>query len=399
MNATSLPRPKPSLVLAAVLAAALLLAAALAATATAKPKPYEPTKGPAGLAFYDPPKTLPKGHGKLIWSRASQAPVAGAASTRLVLYTSTTATGKRTSVSGYVAVPKGKAPKGGWPVITWAHGTTGLADICAPSRFNSTGETQFEAWLDAGYAVAATDYQGLGTPGLHQYLVGRSEGRSVVDIVRAARQLDSRISPRMLIAGVSQGGQSALFAASVAKAWTPELKLRGTAAYAPGTHFLEQKGLLSVLTSPSSLSAVAVSILAGATTQSLTVTPESILTDQALALYPEVNQVCLPALSASNSYGGIPPSNLIRSDADTTELDKILAAMNPAVKTSAPILLLQGTADGTAFPFYTDQLNTELGAAGDKVTYIKYPGVDHGGIVAAGEGDALAFFERRLPAP
>ena len=71
--------------------------------------------------------------------------------------------------------------------------------------------------------------------------------------------------------------------------------------------------------------------------------------------------------------------------------------MNPAVKIPSPILLLQGTADGTAFPFYTDQLNTELTGLGDKVDYRKYDGVDHGGIVAAGEDDALAFFERRLP--
>jgi len=91
------------------------------------------------------------------------------------------------------------------------------------------------------------------------------------------------------------------------------------------------------------------------------------------------------------------PSTLIRDGADTTELDKALEAMNPAVKINGPILLAQGTADSTALPFYTAQLNSELVAVGDKVTYNTYPGVDHDGIVDAAEADAMAFFESRLP--
>ena len=360
-----------------------------------------PTKGPAGLAFYDPPKNLPRGHGGLIWSRriTPQTPVAGVRSTRLVLYTSTTPRGKKSAVSGYVSVPRGKAPKGGWPVITWAHGTTGIADTCAPSRGITSGppESFLRTWVAAGYAVAATDYQGLGTPGIHPYLVGTAEGRSVLDIVRAARQLDSSIGRRMIVTGVSQGGQSALFAASLAGRWTPDLKLRGTISYAPGSHLAEQKDLLPALTSPSSLSAVAAMILSGAITTSPDIEPANILTDPALALFPQVNRICLPALSQPDSFGGLAPSTLIRDDADTTELDRALEAMNPAVKIDGPILLAQGSADSTAFPFYTDQLNGELEAKGDKVTYMTYPGVDHGGIVDAAEADAMAFFESRLP--
>jgi dienelactone hydrolase len=360
-----------------------------------------PTKGPAGLAFYDPPKNLPRGHGGLIWSRriTPQTPVAGVRSTRLVLYTSTAPRGKKSAVSGYVSVPRGKAPKGGWPVITWAHGTTGIADTCAPSRGITSGppESFLRTWVAAGYAVAATDYQGLGTPGIHPYLVGTAEGRSVLDIVRAARQLDSSIGRRMIVTGVSQGGQSALFAASLAGRWTPDLKLRGTISYAPGSHLAEQKDLLPALTSPSSLSAVAAMILSGAITTSPDIEPAKILTDPALALFPQVNRICLPALSQPDSFGGLAPSTLIRDGADTTELDRALEAMNPAVKIDGPILLAQGSADSTAFPFYTDQLNGELEAKGDNVTYMTYPGVDHGGIVDAAEADAMAFFESRLP--
>ncbi len=112
----------------AVLAVALLPSAAAAAR--------KPVKGPKGLAFYKPPKKLPKGHGKLIWHRKAPNLVAASdhARTDKVLYTSKSPQRKRVAVSGSVSVPKGKPPKRGWPVITWDHGTTGIADVCAPSR-------------------------------------------------------------------------------------------------------------------------------------------------------------------------------------------------------------------------------------------------------------------------
>ena len=65
-------------------------------------------------------------------------PLQNARYTKLVLYSSRTPQGKQTAVSGSVSVPEGKAPKRGWPVITWAHGTTGVADVCAPSRNSVT---------------------------------------------------------------------------------------------------------------------------------------------------------------------------------------------------------------------------------------------------------------------
>src|SRR3954447_13517208 len=191
---------------------ALLLVAALPASATAKVR-----KGPAGTAFYTPPKHLPgKGHGGLIWARplAGAAPLPGGAGSRLLLYRSTGARGKAAAVSGVLTIPKGKAPKGGWPVVTYAHGTTGIADVCAPSRdsasnpahgLNAYAYPLLQRWLKAGYAVLRTDYAGLGTPGAHAFLNGHAEGYSVLDAVRAARQLDKRIGRRVAIAGHSQG--------------------------------------------------------------------------------------------------------------------------------------------------------------------------------------------------
>lgn len=369
--------------------------------------------GAAGLAFYDPPSHLPGGHGTLIRSKQASGlvPLAKAASTKLVLYTSMTPHGKRVAVSGSVSVPKGKPPKGGWPVITYAHGTTGTADVCAPSR-NRTGgpaegyisyiDPELNDWLKAGYAVVRTDYQGIGTPGPHAFLIGEAEGHSVLDMVRAAHQLNPHIGKRFLIAGHSQGGHAALFAAGEAKSYVPDLKLRGTVAYAPASHLKEEAQALPALTTPSTLTALATLVVQGATTESTPaapIDPDLLLSDQVLGYYPLVDVLCLGDLGAENRLGGIAPSTMIRDGADLTNLLALLGAENPAVTTRAPVLVAQGDDDQTVFKFFTDSLVDELNGNADHVTYDVYPGVDHAGVVSAAEDDAMDFFQSRLPAP
>ncbi|MGH1559106.1 hypothetical protein ACRAWD_18365 [Caulobacter segnis] len=87
---------------------------------------------------------------------------------------------------GRGVLPEGAAAGGGWPLIAWAHGTTGVADVCAPSFMPRSDRDQqyLSAWLAAGYAIVATDYAGLGTPGPHPYLQPRSEGLAVLDSAR-----------------------------------------------------------------------------------------------------------------------------------------------------------------------------------------------------------------------
>jgi pimeloyl-ACP methyl ester carboxylesterase len=392
----------------ALIVAAILALAAAVLVASAESADAAGRKGPAGGAFYKGPKQTPKGHGKLIWQRNATklTPIAGARLNKTILYTSRSPAGDRIVVSGSVSVPKGKAPKGGWPVISWAHGTTGAADACAPTRIRPNSvmapyvayvHPQMEDWVRAGYAVVATDYQGLGTPGPHPYLVGEAEGRSVVDIVSAARQLVPSLGKRFLIAGHSQGGQSSLFAASLADEWAPKLKLRGTVAYAPASHLSEQAKFLPSLTTPSGLSALVTLIFKGASTASDDLKPGKFLTAEAKALYPQTEQLCLAQLAESDSLGGLAPADLLRGSADLDPLYGVLDDMNPAVEIGPPVLLAQGGADTTVFPTFTDMLNGELDKLGDEVTYKTYPGVNHGAIVAAAEANALSFFEKRLP--
>ncbi|MGH2956966.1 MAG: alpha/beta hydrolase family protein [Solirubrobacterales bacterium] len=409
-------RVRMTLVIAAVAAGILVLGLCAQAPAAKrsdgkKGDEDKVVKGPKGGAFYKkPPKPLPKQHGDLIWARGATGipKLADARYTKLVLYSSRSPQGKRIAVSGSLSVPKGKAPKRGWPVITFAHGTTGVADVCAPSRDRVGGplnggsayiDPLLNEWLRAGYAVVRTDYPGLGTRGNHPYLIGVSEGRGVLDIVRAARELDDRIGRRFLVAGHSQGGQAALFAAGLAKAWAKGLKLRGTVAFAPASHIVEQVSLLPVLTSPSGLTALAVLIVDGASTQSKAINVRAILSDRVLAFYPFLQRECIGQLGSSSRLGSVPPSEIQRQGSDLSPLLPQLAKMNPLVRTRAPIMIAQGEADMTVFPNFTDQLNGELVGAGNKVTYRKYPGVGHGDIPFASQADALAFLRALLPPP
>ena len=158
----------------------------------------------------------------------------------------------------------------------------------------------------------------------------------MLDIVRAARQLDPSIGKRFLISGHSQGGQSALFAAGEARSYVPDLSLRGTVAYAPASHLKEQASLLPALTTPSALTALAAMIVRGATVTSPALDPNALLSDEVLAYYPLIDKICLPQLSSPSRLGGIAPSDMVRSGADLTPLLKVLAKENPDVQTAAP---------------------------------------------------------------
>lgn len=152
-----------------------------------------------------------------------------------ITYRSTTAQGAPNIVSGTVIVPQ-DGRKGPRPLVTYAVGTVGLADHCAPSAGFPRGTT-LEANLIQqltlrGWAVAVTDYEGLGTPGDHTYAVGRAEGHAVLDAARAAQRLPAAglgAKSPVGIMGYSQGGQATSWAAELHDSYAPELDVRGTA--------------------------------------------------------------------------------------------------------------------------------------------------------------------------
>ncbi|HNF84495.1 MAG TPA: hypothetical protein PLE13_10965, partial [Solirubrobacterales bacterium] len=174
------------------LAAALLLVLVPGGAAA---KPARLPKAPAGKNFYSPPAKLIKGKpGTAIWIRKTtglaRPPLAGRVLT--IAYRSTSIRDRATVMSGTIALPKGEPPKGGWPIVTFGHVTTGSADDCAPSRVTAAStelermvrSNEFVGYLlGHGVAVARPDFEGIGTPGRHPYMIGRSLGRSMIDII------------------------------------------------------------------------------------------------------------------------------------------------------------------------------------------------------------------------
>ena len=201
-----------------------------------KPAP-DPALGDGGVsAFYVWDQEVPSTPGKLL--RQEPVPdhlvLTNAEKGLRVLYTATNGIDGKTTVavSGAIYFPKGPVPAGGWPVVAWAHGTTGVADVCAPSWMpRGKRDTDYlNAWLAQGYAVVASDYQGLGTPGGHPWLSVRPEGWSVLDSVRSALTAFPELENAVVIVGQSQGSHAALSAAGLAMTYAPTLRIKGTVA-------------------------------------------------------------------------------------------------------------------------------------------------------------------------
>ena len=389
-------------------------------------------QGPSGKAFYNAPNGLVKKapHGKALRSRNASPQIQAAydgATVKTILYKSTDGKNRPVEVSGLLMVPSGTAPEGGWPLITWAHGTTGLADPCAPSRFTQAemdggyiayANASINHWLANGYAVVATDYQGLGTPGLHQYLIGTSEGKSVLDAVLAARQVNGSIGNRYVIGGHSQGGHAALWATKLASGgYLKNNSLVGTVAFAPASQVSEQAHLIDAYTSPNGLSGLALQIIKGASTQmSKDITKilnprvlsrtDAGLSESGKSIWQRIDTQCsgdIGADAGAAAPNGIAAADIMgENDGDANfdnefdnviakDLDRVLRANNPVFNNvQTPVYVPHGADDTTVLPGFTgDQENSFLGGidglvwilnngrGNANVTYESFPGLNH----------------------
>ncbi|MGZ8176320.1 alpha/beta fold hydrolase [Williamsia sp. SKLECPSW1] len=155
-----------------------------------------------------------------------------------VVYKSTSGVdGSRTDVSGVIAIPPGIAPKGGWPVIAFGHGTTGVLDKCAPSDFSTLvgNGSMMASMIQSGFAVTLPDFQGLGVKGYRNpFLDGATYGNNMIDSVRAAHNLDpAAVGTTWVAFGHSLGGLAAWGAADRDASYGGGMALKGTLAMAP----------------------------------------------------------------------------------------------------------------------------------------------------------------------
>jgi dipeptidyl aminopeptidase/acylaminoacyl peptidase len=152
-----------------------------------------------------------------------------------IAYYSAGVSGRPHLVTGAVYLPDGDADGNDWPVVSYAHGTTGRSDAWVPSL---TGlpwpeREHIGCWLDRGFAVVSTDYEGLGCGGGDRCRDSKREARNIIDIVRAARQLDYPLGRSWIVVGFAQGAHAALRAAQVAGSYAPDLDFRACVALPP----------------------------------------------------------------------------------------------------------------------------------------------------------------------
>jgi acetyl esterase/lipase len=318
-------------------------------------------------------------NGALIRSETMAGAPDGAAAYR-ILYRSEGLQGEPIAVSGVVIVPGALQTRTSGPIIAWAHPTTGLVPDCAPSLARVFFESiqGLHQMLQQGFVVAATDYPGLGTSGPHPYLVGLSEGRAVLDSVRAARSMTGS-GPAFAVWGHSQGGHAALYAGILAEDYAPELKLVGIAVAAPatdlGTLLADDRGTTGG-TNITAMTLWSWSRVYGAPLASV-VTPQGMsamgaLASRCIERYFDVMTRRGPTRALARSF--LKVDNV----SDVEPWRSLLRTNTPGMlPTTVPVFLAQGTDDTLVLPAVTRTYMQQLCKAGSAVQWHSVEGVGH----------------------
>ena len=375
-------------------------ATSIAATTASMAPPAAANGTPAAASFspgfYRWSQALPEKPGVLLQSEPLDrtASLGDAGQQLRILFTSTNGlTGKGTlATSGAVYFPKTPRPAGGWPVIAWAHGTTGIGDACAPSRMARTPRDTIylNTWLSQGYVVVAPDYQGLGTEDSHLYLHARAQAYSMLDGVRAALTLNG-VSNRVVIVGQSQGGGAAFGTAGYAPLYAPEVKVLGTVA--TGTPHLRNPNP-SPVPPDMVLPPLAYAMYAAATAKVLNpaLKDEELFTPAALPAMKKSANACVWEMFETMRTEGRTTANTMLPDGNAKMLRAAAAAVvYPTMKLGAPIFMGIGEADVDVSAAQQVLLAADACKAGTNVVKRTYPGLNHSETVNASLKDSLPF--------
>lgn len=358
----------------------------------------------AADAFYTWADPVPPMPGKLLRSEAltPQQSLASAGLNLRILYSSTDGLDNLTpvAVSGALFVPKGPAPAGGWPLMAWAHGTVGSADRCAPSlNQRSPRDTRYlNHWLEQGYAIVATDYQGLGTPGLHPYGLTRPLAYGVLDSIRAVGAAPVNVSRRAVVFGQSQGGRAAFATAVMAKDYAPDVEVVGVVATGTPYASARAQGHSPELENArrSVVPTFAYNLLRLSTVALLdpSFVPADYLAERALPAFRASQDECLHAIEQRVVADGLTFNNSFKRSPKAA-LDRVgREAAYPTLKTDIPVFLGTGGKDRDVFVPGQQALVRDACKAGDRVEWHFYPALDHSGAVNGSLGDSTGFVRR-----
>lgn len=340
--------------------------------------------------FYEAPNPLPNGKaGDLIRSQPFanyDLPLEVSASR--ILYHSRTAKGDDVAVSGVVLTPAGKPPAGGWPVIAWAHGFSGVARQCAPSLMRNLEHGPFlSMYVKLGYAVVATDYAGLGAAASPAAMDLSSNAADVLYAIAAARSALPQLGAKWVSLGEAEGALT-VAALSELESSTRDSNYLGGIAIS-GLADLQDIYERAAATSPEKLAVLAHQI------KSIypQFQPESILTAAGLILYGRLESTC-----TSPSSGPGNPQQILKPGWKDNSFVKQFFEQNLIGRKPAfePLLVIAGEADTRVLPSMTTQTVSRMCKQGDRIEFDKYPNVDGGQVVGESTRDQIAWIQARF---
>lgn len=304
-----------------------------------------------------------------------------------VLYSTTGENGEPIPVSGLILAPEGESqsPR---PVLAYSRGTVGVIPQCGTSfladPFANIPNAQI--LIDEGFVIAATDYPGLGTSGVHPYLVGTVEAASVLDSVRVARQLDTSAGDRFASWGNSQGGHAALWTAQTAATYAPELTLIGVAASAPAINLAD----IFRFNYDTGGGAFVVSMALYAWSFSYPeIDLDALIKPEYRAQFESAAQSCF-----TNPFGillhgllgefSTPEKYLAFDPLEDEAYLEVIQANTPTDEITVPILITHGTADSLIPIEGSIEAAAQRCERGEDVQLVRYPATEHDSSGAAG---------------
>ncbi len=348
-------------------------------------------------AFYDSPKSLNETKpGALLRQEAfdGYAVPPGARAVR-ILYHSRDSEDRDIVTSGVVLIPAGAAPADGWPVIAWAHGTSGIARQCAPSLMKDVyyGD-KLMPMVSAGYAVVATDYSGYGTDGAHRYMDKYAQTNDVVFSIPAARQAVPELGHGWVVDGHSQGGRAAWGVAEIeAKRHDPGYL--GAIAVAPGVDLGLMSSLLMAADRPAGYYFDYLAYAIHRKTPSFQ--PSGMLVSQAMDRFGEVTTKGCWDYTLYHP-GDLKPSEKLNPGWDKTEAaQRLFRSSGPGkVPIEGPLFVIASEQDRTIPIASVKDAVAKTCKRGGTLTFRLYPGADHGPAMAQSLPDQLAWIADRF---
>lgn len=347
--------------------------------------------------FYTPPTSLEGKPGDLLRVESLGVEVNGAQSLR-ILYLTELDNGDLAAASGMAFIPTAPSSQAPRPIIAWVHGTVGEGDACAPSRTaDPTSQlTEFlPSMIQLGWALVATDYTGLGTPGVQAYLLKDQEVRDTVNSVRALQQIpSSNVGSRYAVFGHSQGGHTALWTGHLSKEFAPELDLLAVAAAAPAAE------LTQIITKQ--WDSVVGWVIGAEVMRSWPLRyPElpvnEILTTPAQKNYNRLAQECIKdaGIEAEIRMKAFNENFFSVNPIDIPAWGAALADQTPPpLPVEMPLLLIQGTADEVVLPQPNAYLQKTWCEAGTNISALWLGGVGHMAAAAIGGPTAVSWLEQ-----